>query len=103
MTNSAMAFLEQQQQQQQQRQQRQSKPPPHHDYPVGAEEEDMDIQSDLVPSANTFIRKLYQMVTSENHDIISFTEGTFFFFLPRVVVVVIVAGCGAPAPLFKMC
>lgn len=72
MTNSAMAFLGQSQ-----RPPKTFPPPaPQHDYPVGAEEEEMDIQSDLVPSANTFIRKLYQMVTSENHDIISFTDGT---------------------------
>ena len=31
--------------------------------------------SDLAPSANTFIRKLYQMVTTENQDIIAFTPG----------------------------
>lgn len=47
------------------------------EYPVAGEEDD-DIQSDLVPSANTFIRKLYQMVTNENNDIIAFTAGTFF-------------------------
>lgn len=31
--------------------------------------------SDLAPSANTFIRKLYQMVTTEDQDIIAFTPG----------------------------
>lgn len=31
--------------------------------------------SDLAPSANTFIRKLYQMVTTEDQDVIAFTPG----------------------------
>ncbi|KAM3573953.1 hypothetical protein VYU27_004081 [Nannochloropsis oceanica] len=48
------------------------------DYPAAGEDED-DIQSDLVPSANTFIRKLYQMVTNENNDIIAFTPDGLSF------------------------
>lgn len=32
---------------------------------------------DLAPSANTFIRKLFQMVTTEDQEIIAFTSGTY--------------------------
>lgn len=46
-------------------------------YPVAAPAGDDDVHSDLVPSANTFIRKLYQMVTTEDPNIISFTSGTY--------------------------
>jgi len=88
MMSSGMAFLEEQQEQQAAGSRGHgARPSTRHetaaaaaaaprDYLVAGEEDD-DIQSDLVPSANTFIRKLYQMVTNENNDIIAFTAGTF--------------------------
>lgn len=85
MTSSAMAFLKEEEEHHQGAGSRgsSSRPSTRHeaaaaprDYPAAGEDED-DIQSDLVPSANTFIRKLYQMVTNENNDIIAFTPGTF--------------------------
>lgn len=82
MTSSTMAFLKEEEEQQQGAGPRgsSSRPSTRHEAataprdPVAGEDED-DIQSDLVPSANTFIRKLYQMVTNENNDIIAFTPG----------------------------
>lgn len=43
---------------------------------TGGSDSGSGIPSDLVPSANTFIRKLYQMVTTEDQEIIAFTSGT---------------------------
>jgi len=33
--------------------------------------------NDLAPSTNTFIRKLYQMVTMEDQEVIAFTSGAY--------------------------
>jgi hypothetical protein len=90
MTNRAMTFLEDQHHREDERRQSIECSGPQHAIRLAtrqeaalpsrsnstASEDDEDIQSDLVPSANTFIRKLFQMVTSENNDIISFTPGT---------------------------
>jgi hypothetical protein len=52
--------------------------------------------SDLAPGANTFIKKLFMMVTQENQDIISFTKGACVceVLVPALASAAVAAGCG---------